>query len=381
MHDNAMFCSKCGTKIAVPTQKVETAKPAAPAESVSAAPKPPIPLKYIFIPSGILAFAVVVLVIALVVALKPKDDVPVGGRSHDDEYIQQSTHSDDHDHSSGISGIFDGSSTPAEEYSPTEEQRGDILPPDEPKEEHYTSDKTGTSFVIPPEGYAQIVYDGKENTVTAEFETNTPTEYFNYDTYLWIYLDGGTGNTSKTNIGFSLTTSVGGWKAGKTLDLDDLDSKMNYLAVRGIYRVYMSYVGSYSEHIFSNQNKSYFDDACLTVIDLDSSGDVLKCYFYVQIHDSSSSHTIEGVANVRRDANAGDSSSDSGSYDGGNAGDNTQAVLPSPDVGTRRCAVCQGTGICSVCDGSGKVWGWKQKVTCTNCHGTLKCQACNGGYY
>lgn len=74
-----------------------------------------------------------------------------------------------------------------------------------------------------------------------------------------------------------------------------------------------------------------------------------------------------------------------GSYSGGGASGNTGGSAfdtPAQQTGhMEMCAVCYGTGVCAVCDGSGKVWGWKQKVTCTSCHGSCSCVYCSGTGY
>lgn len=190
MPDGTAFCTNCGTKLnggeivpeaisASPFSTYETTAPdvtstsevhnpmaAQPpvTPSAAAAHKPKIPLKYILMPAGILA-AVAVLIVVLVTVLNPRESVPVGNYT-------QSGYSQQNGGNSGYGNtvnVNDNKDNVGGNYTPSANS--------EPKEEYYISDKTGISIAMPPEGYAQISFDGSNSTVPAGFESHTPTEY------------------------------------------------------------------------------------------------------------------------------------------------------------------------------------------------------------
>jgi len=49
----------------------------------------------------------------------------------------------------------------------------------------------------------------------------------------------------------------------------------------------------------------------------------------------------------------------------------------APNTTSYACAACL-HGKCRPCSGTGKVWGWKQKITCSLCGGDGICSACHG---
>ena len=241
----------------------------------------------------------------------------------------------------------------------------------------YTSPKTGNTFEVPAEGYAKIKYgnliQSADKTVPAEYRSNNPTTYVPYDRVLSIHLDG-FGKGSLEYLFFNIT-SGNVWKTGAEYTLDDLGSDENYIGINGIYMYYMQYLGKYSTSVYTKFNPEYFEDAYLKVLDLDSSGKHLTVYFYVKSHDDWLYYVWEGVANLELDGKIPDS------VTSGSTGTGTGTGTGIPSTGSsQKCAVCSGSGICSPCNGTGKVWGWKQKVTCYTCHGTGKCPYCKSGY-
>lgn len=232
---------------------------------------------------------------------------------------------------------------------------------------------SGNTFTIPPEGYAQVLIDGTESTVPAKYESHNPTTSNNYDRYVTVNFDGNSGSSEKY-VQYSINTVIKDWSKGSSLYLDDMCSDANNIYVNGYYRRYLQYTGSYINSISTQTDKSLFDKSELTVIDLSDSE--LKFYFNLKISPDGETHTFEGVGHCVLD-----SSNNSGSGSSGGNSNSFSFNIPSPDAGgTKMCAVCQGTAKCSVCNATGEVWGWKKKVTCTNCHGTTVCPFCTGGY-
>lgn len=170
-------------------------------------------------------------------------------------------------------------------------------------DEYYTSEKTGTTFVIPSEaGYAQISIDGVVNDVPAKFYENIPSRYINCHRRVYIYIDGKPKNSEQYLIwNFSLGSK---WETGGSYGLNDVCSSHDWVNVTGVYRHYYPIIDQYTSGV-DTQNSDfweYFDDASFQVISLSADGlydEKLKCYFYLEISDGSSSHIIEGVANLQ----------------------------------------------------------------------------------
>lgn len=223
----------------------------------------------------------------------------------------------------------------------------------------YTSEKTGTVFTVPSEGYAQVATNGgSPKTVAAEFKSHEPTEYFNYDSAFIVYPD----EPSAEYIRFCLTPKTGSWKTGAKLEHSELCVKGLKPQQSISIKCTVAYLGHILESLLSYDLPDYYKDSEFKIIEADSSGKAVKFYFYVEYRVSGSSsspyYTYEGVANVIRDAGTGSS--------GGNTGGGT--VTPPSATGETRCGVCLGKG----------------KVSCPNCtNGYLQCPSCHGAqtYY
>lgn len=267
--------------------------------------------------------------------------------------------------------------------------------PEPAQPQTFTSPKTGTTFTIPDEGYAEIVHKGSRKTVGAIYESHTPGVY-TWDTEFGAYLD----ENSDKDLSF-LLTSDGSWKTGDRLGFSELvvnGSKSVDIHID----VTMAYQGKNMNTLVASVYPKYFNDAALEIIEADSSGKNVKFWFYAEykVTGSGEFYTIEGVGNAVCDAVPGGNS-------GGSTGGNTGGGLIPP--GKTKCIVCNGGGlvncgsctdgynICPNCNGNGTYYNYAQgrivncnrtgcrngRIQCSKCSGTgkKKCGSCGGDGY
>lgn len=258
--------------------------------------------------------------------------------------------------------------------------------------ETYVSPKTGKKFTMPDAGFASITYDGEEKTVPAQNEPHTPDQWYAYDNYFQVYLDGKSDSFKKVYMYYALTKDDS-WKTGKTLSLSELQSEGNKISVDGIYSDWSV------NAVFSNLSPKFFKDAQFTIIEMNSSTGLMKWYFYVEISDGSSSHTFEGVAHTIRGEKAGSLSdtTDNKKDDTDSSSDDSSSDITPVKPGPRTCGVCMGKGkvkcssctggfqFCHSCNGLGKYYSSATGTykVCTTCHGggKVRCTRCNGTGY
>ena len=278
---------------------------------------------------------------------------------------------------------------------------GGYTEPEPVKQQTFTSPKTGTTFTIPDEGYAEIVSNGgSKKTVGAEYTTHTPSEYFPTDTYFTVYVD----DTAVSDLNFALSSGSGGWKRGKKLGRSELcletRKPSNYVSIGCT----VAYLTTTLDRLVSSSLPKYYADAEFEVLDADSSGKAVKFWFYLEYKVSGSGkyYTIEGVGNTVLGAEPGGGGSSGGS--GGSSGGG--GLTPS---GKTKCGVCNGGGLvncgscndgfnmCPNCNGTGTYYNYAQgrivncnrtgcsagKIQCTKCRGTGKkeCGSCGGDGY
>lgn len=337
LQDSSNFCTKCGMRVAETAPAQESAERVAPAqesaermapvqESVKWVPPvqavQPRRKNKLLIPVCIAGGAAVVLIAAIILIISQKAGDPAsagrnpdytqqgngagqtGGSSWQDSntnYAQQGGGSGEGQSGGNVNNSANG----MEESLPGTGNFGidtsTALKPDE----YYTSEKTGTTFVIPSEaGYAQISIDGVVNDVPAKFYENIPSRVVNCHRRVYIYIDGKPKNSEQYMIwNFSLGSK---WETGGSYGFYDVCDSHDWVSVIGVYRHYYPLIDSYTSGVNTKDSElwEYFDDASFQVISLSTDGlydEKLKCYFYLEISDDSSSHIIEGVANLQMD--------------------------------------------------------------------------------
>lgn len=251
----------------------------------------------------------------------------------------------------------------------------------------YTSPNTGKEFTMPDKGFASITYDGEEKTVPAENKPHTPDEYYKYDNYFHVYLDGSSADLNGIYLYFAITEDSS-WTVGKTLKLSDMrDSEK--ICVSGIYKAYKT------DRVYSDLSPKVFKDAQFSIIEWNASTGLMKWYFYVEIAADGTPHTFEGVAHTVRGEAPGSVGGSTEESTGGNTGGNTGGGTHI-EPGKIRCGVCLGKGkvkcskctdgfyVCTSCHGVGTYWSSAQKrdVICPRCRGgKIRCTICNGTGY
>lgn len=192
LSDNAAFCEYCGAQInrGNGVNPQYQGNPNQIPIQVTAAPKKAFPLKYILIPTEILA-AAAVLIVALLTAFKPSESVPVGSG-----YVQQNGGNVGGNTNGNTGGGIGGNTQ---------------LPV---SAEKYTSPKTGKEFTVPEKGHANVSLNGIEKTMPAQ-NTACTVDVLKYDNYFDVYFDGIAGTASSFRISYCLSEESD-WKAGKT---------------------------------------------------------------------------------------------------------------------------------------------------------------------
>lgn len=260
--------------------------------------------------------------------------------------------------------------------------------PEPVKSQTYTSEKTGKTFTIPFEGYAQLSYDGgSPESVAAEYNSHEPNNNFKYTSFFNVNCC-----DPVEYISFNLTPKSGSWKTGDKLGHSELSSETDYIFIK----VPTAYLGTILTGLLSKNKdlSGYFKDSEFKIIEADSSGKIVKFYFYTEYKVSGSSdspyHTLEGVANVVRDAGAG-SSGGSGGNTGGTGGDigggtGTTKCFTCDGKGSKDCPACDGGKVqCRSCNGNGTYYAYGEGIMkrCTNCsgNGSVNCTRsnCMGG--
>lgn len=365
LRDNAAFCEYCGAQInqGNGVNPQYQGNPNQIPIRTTAAPKKAFPLKYILIPTGILA-ATAVLIAVLVTVLKPSESVPVGSG-----YVQQP---------GGNTGGNTGGNAGGNTQLPVSEEK-------------YTSPKTGNEFAIPEKGRASVSLNGIEKIMPAQ-NTECNLDVLDYNNYFDIYFDGIAGTSSSLNISYHLSEGSD-WKAGKTYSFDELKSQdCNDITADGFY------TDKYGDAMFSwAQYGNVFKDAQFTIIDRNSSTGEMKWYFYVKMSADNSTNIVEGVAHTvygEKTTSVSDSYLENG---GGNTGGNTGGGTGDINLaclicgGSGKCRSCIG-GRCIICNGKGYkevpdygtgIWNKVDCSGCDNgkchkCNGTGKCSACGG---
>lgn len=272
INDNAVFCQRCGTK----TDESAAPNLDVPAYASAPVPKAAFPLKYVLIPTGIVAGAAVIIAGLISSRKQPQSPPAASG------YVQQVETAGSSNNSSGGADSDSGGNAAASL-------------PEAPKET-YASPKTSRQFTIPGRGRAAVVIDGEEKEVPCENISCSITEYIKYDNYFSIYFDGLISDSNQ--YGQFRLKEDSSWEAGKTYSLDDLKSEdCRYITLKGFH------LNSDGNYEFSwAKYGNVFKDAQFSIIKRDTSTGEMTWYFYIKTSADRSykkdTIVIEGVGHT-----------------------------------------------------------------------------------
>ncbi len=295
----AAFCNVCGNPVGYPQY---------PQGAVGAKANKKFPLKYIVIPTAIVA-VMVIIIVAIVNSAKTPPSVPSenggsnGGFSSSNEYPSNNGGGNSN---GGQSENQNGGGNSGENQhggnqggdEPYEEQNSDLYedngggqqnnneqPPQAPQSVEYTGDKTGTVFNMPQNsGYATISIDGYITTYPTLYSRRIGSDT---DILLTMSLDGGSGLGD--SLTFNLDTGATPLQEENVYNTRDLKNQMNYVSLDGIYSV------SGFKYVDSSLDPDIFDDMMLKILEVDKANKTITIYFYANTHYGSDSHVYEGV--------------------------------------------------------------------------------------